>query len=91
MYYSATSATSTSQHCNGAATSLSPLGPFEPLANTLGDCQLSLGGSIDPAGTLSFFPSHLQISLSHHPVLYELPDLISQSLADIPRDRLSRC
>lgn len=53
MYYSATYAKSTAHHCNGAATSTSPIGPYTPLANTLGDCQLSQGGSIDPAGRVS--------------------------------------
>jgi len=50
MYYSATYAQSTAHHCNGAATSTNPIGPYTPINSTLGDCQLSQGGSIDPAG-----------------------------------------
>jgi len=49
MYYSATYAASTNQHCNGAATSTSAIGPYTPIDTTLGDCQLSQGGSIDPS------------------------------------------
>jgi len=50
MYYSATYAQSTAHHRNGAATSTNPLGPYQPVDETLGDCQLSQGGSIDPSG-----------------------------------------
>lgn len=50
MYYSAASAQSPAHHCNGAATSTNPLGPYEPVNETLGNCQLSQGGSIDPSG-----------------------------------------
>jgi len=48
MYYSATYANNTSEHCVGAATSRSILGPYAPTEAPFA-CPCSEGGAIDPA------------------------------------------
>jgi len=50
MYYSATTAQNTAQHCVGAATSNSITGPFVPVGNSALICPTSQGGAIDAAG-----------------------------------------
>lgn len=49
MYYSGQVANSTAFHCVGAATAKSVLGPYTPSDEPF-DCDLSIGGSIDPSG-----------------------------------------
>lgn len=49
MYYSGQVANHTAFHCVGAATARTILGPYEP-ADEPFDCNLSVGGSIDPSG-----------------------------------------
>jgi Glycosyl hydrolases family 43 len=47
MYYTATEITSGEQ-CIGEATSLTPLGPYVDTSSLPVECQLGIGGSIDP-------------------------------------------
>lgn len=49
LYYSATVAAQTAQHCVGAATSNTILGPYSATASPLA-CPLSTGGAIDASG-----------------------------------------
>jgi hypothetical protein len=49
MYYSGQVANSTAFHCVGTATSKTILGPYTPSDEPF-DCDLSIGGSIDPSG-----------------------------------------
>ncbi|KAK6189427.1 hypothetical protein LQW54_013266 [Pestalotiopsis sp. IQ-011] len=49
MYYSGEVRNNTRFHCIGAATAQSVLGPYKPAATPF-NCDLSVGGSIDPAG-----------------------------------------
>ncbi|KAK6086243.1 putative endo-arabinase [Seiridium cupressi] len=49
MYYSGQVANSTAHHCVGTATAKSVLGPYTP-SDVPFDCNLSIGGSIDPSG-----------------------------------------
>ncbi len=49
LYYSATYAGQTAQHCVGTASSPNILGPYTPAANPIA-CPLSAGGAIDPSG-----------------------------------------
>jgi len=48
MYFTATSAESTAQHCIGTATSSAAEGPFTP-SNDAFVCDIASGGNIDPA------------------------------------------
>ncbi|KAI1847136.1 hypothetical protein JX265_011812 [Neoarthrinium moseri] len=49
MYYSGEVKSNTAHHCVGTATSRAVLGPYTPSDEPF-DCNLSIGGSIDPSG-----------------------------------------
>jgi beta-xylosidase len=49
LYYAATDARQTVQHCVGAATADNILGPYTDQASPIA-CPLSQGGAIDPSG-----------------------------------------
>lgn len=49
LYYTATDAASTNQHCVGTATSNTVLGPYTPQSDTIA-CNIAAGGAIDPSG-----------------------------------------
>ncbi|CZR59235.1 related to endo-arabinase [Phialocephala subalpina] len=49
LYYAATDAASTNQHCVGTATSDTILGPYTPRSSTIA-CDVAAGGAIDPSG-----------------------------------------
>jgi hypothetical protein len=49
LYYSATHAEQTDQHCVGTATSDTTLGPYSAAATPIA-CNLTVGGAIDPSG-----------------------------------------
>lgn len=51
MYYSGTVANNTAFHCIGTAISSTVLGPYTP-SDTPFNCDLTVGGSIDPSGFL---------------------------------------
>jgi beta-xylosidase len=52
LYYTATDAAQTAQHCVGAATADTILGPYIAQSSPLA-CPLSSGGAIDPVGLLT--------------------------------------
>lgn len=49
LYYTATDAASTNQHCVGTATSNTILGPYTPRSGMIA-CNVTAGGAIDPSG-----------------------------------------
>jgi len=49
LYYTATDSSSTAQHCVGAATSNTILGPYTATSTTIA-CNVTAGGAIDPSG-----------------------------------------
>lgn len=57
LYYTATYAGQTAQHCVGAATANTILGPYTALSSPLA-CPLSTGGAIDPSGFTDLDGTH---------------------------------
>ena len=60
LYYSAQDAKQTNQHCVGAATSKTVLGPYEALDTPLA-CPLSEGGAIDASGLTDTDGTHFVV------------------------------
>lgn len=57
LYYTATDAASTNQHCVGTATSNTILGPYTPQADSIA-CNITAGGDIDPSGFTDIDGTH---------------------------------
>ncbi|KAF2473536.1 Arabinanase/levansucrase/invertase [Lindgomyces ingoldianus] len=51
LYYAATAANATGNHCVGAAVGDSPQGPYDPLPTPLA-CPTEIGGAIDPSSII---------------------------------------